>query len=87
MISPTTTRRALLRLLAAAAPYALPHEQVAAEAARLLRPPPAEAEVREQLTWLLDHSLVDFLPDPLEPESFTARRWLVTEAGLAVTRQ
>ena len=80
-------RNLLLRCLQVAAPYALPLEQVTAEANLQARPPLSVEEVDQHLEWLRAVRMVDYLPDPLDPTNEGARKWLITEAGQASLRR
>lgn len=87
-MSPTSIRHTILTVLATVAPYALPHEQLLREVNQMIRPGLADArELYTHMRWLLDRSLVDFMPDDLDPENGEANRWLITEAGQATLRR
>lgn len=85
-MSPLTIRQAILRILASAKPFAVPGETLLAEINRLVRPSLTADQLREHLTWMLDRTLIDFLPDDLAPDDYNARKWLIIEAGLAALR-
>ena len=42
------------------------------------------ADVAKHLSWLLDHEMVGFVSDPLDPDNSTTRKWHLREAGQAV---
>ena len=85
-MTPLTIRQTILRVLAAAKPYAVPAETLLSEVNRLVRPTLTVEQLREHLTWMLDRSMIDFLPDDLAPDDVDARRWHIREAGLAALR-
>lgn len=82
-----TIRHAILRVLALAEPHPLPQGQLLAQVNELLRPTLAPAELTTHLSWLLDHALVDFLADAMDPENPEARQWLIRAPGLAALRR
>jgi hypothetical protein len=76
-------RLVILRLLAAARPYALPQDTLHLQVNTLVRPPLEASDLMKHLSWLLDRQLVGFVPDPLDPDRTAARKWHIREAGLA----
>lgn len=86
-MSPRSTRDLILRTLHAAEPYALPFEQLLAECNLQARPPLEDAHLTEGLTWLKEIRYVDFLTDAMDPQNVKARKWLITEPGLAALRR
>ena len=86
-MSPLTLRQTILRVLAQNKPYAVPAEQLLAEVNRLVRPAITEEDLRTHLSWLLDHDLVAFMPDELDTDNVSARRWLIKEAGEVALRK
>lgn len=86
-MSPITIRQTVLRVLAAAKPYAVPAETLLAEVNRLTRPALTADELRPHLGWLVDRSLIDFLPDELAPDDVGARKWLIREPGMVALHQ
>ena len=80
-------RIAVLTVLSASEPYALPHPQLLAEVNRLVRPAITSDQLKEILSWLIDKVFVDFLTDPLDPDNAEARRWFIREAGSAQLRR
>jgi hypothetical protein len=86
-MSPLVIRRTILAELAAAAPYAAPAEGLLNAVNDKVRPKLSLSELRGHLSWLLDHTMVDFLPDDIDPDNVNARRWLIKEAGLAALRR
>lgn len=79
-------RLTILRTLAEVQPYALPAPQLFAELNRLARPPVSAVTFAEQIGWLHDRGLVDFLPDPMDPDNAEARKWFLKEAGAAALK-
>ena len=81
-MSPLTIRQTILRILAETKPFAVPTETLLLRLNTLVRPAVAPVDLRGHLTWLLDRSMVDFIPNELAPDDFDARSWLIREAGL-----
>ncbi len=81
-MNPITIRQTLLRLLAYSKPHPLPAETLLSEVNRLVRPALTAEELHTHLSWLLDRSLVGFMPDELAPDSFEETKWFIKEAGL-----
>lgn len=80
-------RLAILRILKAAEPYAVPQETLHAEANRLVRPAISVDELKQHLSWLLDRGYADFIADPMDPENTDERKWIIKEPGLAVLKK
>lgn len=85
-MTPLSIRLAILRLLLAARPYALPQETLLAELNRIVRPAIALPELVKHLSWLKAHDMVAFAADPMDPENADARRWNIREAGEVALR-
>ncbi len=86
-MTPAVIRLTILAELAAVAPYAAPTEGLLHAINDKIRPKLTLAQLKEHLSWLLDRSYVDFLPDDIDPKNVDARRWLIKEAGLAALRK
>lgn len=86
-MSPLSIRNLILRALRLAEPYALPFEQLLAECNLQARPGLEVEQLTEHLNWLKEIRYVDFMADPMDPKNVTARKWLITEAGLVALRK
>lgn len=80
-VSRQKIRRAILRVLKEAQPFALPQVQLLEEVNRLVRPAISESDLQADLSWLKDREAVGFMTDPFDDK---ARKWHVREAGLAM---
>lgn len=85
-MSPLSIRLAILRLLAASKPYAVPQEMLLAEVNRLVRPALTLADLVKHLSWLKAHEMAGFEADPIDPENADARKWFIREAGAVALR-
>lgn len=86
-MTPLIIRRTILAELARSADFALPVEQLLEQVNLRLRPALTREQLQQHLSWLLDHAMIDFLPDELDRDNAAARKWLIREAGLAALKK
>ncbi len=77
-------RRAILEKLEYAEPFALPEGPLQNEVNASLRPPLAQAEFDDALTFLQSQRFVATLADDLDPNLV---KWLITESGKTLLRK
>jgi hypothetical protein len=77
-------RKNILLILERAEPYALPEMQLKLELDGTVRPPAAQAEFDEAITFLATRQHAATVPDPLDPDNV---KWTITETGKAMLRQ
>jgi hypothetical protein len=82
-MTPPTIRISLLRVLAAAKPYAVPQATLLLELNQLVRPSLTVGDLVKHLSWLKARDMIGFLPDAMDPENADLRKWLIREAGEA----
>jgi hypothetical protein len=86
-VSPASIRIAILDILSGVQPYALPQPQLLSDVNGRVRPQLSLPDLVRELSWLKARELIAYLPDALAPDDADARRWLITEAGLAALKR